>query len=302
MSNITGLIFDIKRFAVHDGPGIRTTVFLKGCPLSCWWCHNPEGLKNKQEIIFYEYKCISCNKCIDICSKNALKKINNKLNRNYKICLSCGNCAEICPTASQQIIGRRLTPEKIIEEIEKDRLFFESSSGGVTFSGGEPLMQHTFIKETLKLCKKRGIHTALDTSGYSSTNAFNKTMKYTDLYLYDLKIFDDQKHERYTGVSNKSILKNLETLNKNKKEIILRFTIINDVTNTKENLNDITNFISSLKRINEINLLPFHDVSEKYQRLGKEYKLKNIQPPSENEIEKIVELFEHRGLNVKIGG
>jgi pyruvate formate lyase activating enzyme len=302
MSNIHGLVFDIKRFAVHDGPGIRTTVFLKGCPLSCWWCHNPEGLSNKQEIIYYDYKCMACKKCIEICSQNALKKVNNKLYRNFEICTNCGNCVKICPTASHQIIGQKITPEIILKEIEKDHLFFKSSSGGVTFSGGEPLLQYTFLNETLKKCKKKGIHTAVDTSGYSSIDAFNKIMKNTDLFLYDLKIIDDQIHKKYTGISNKNILKNLENLHKNKKDIILRFTIINGITNTEENLRDIKNFVSKLNRINEIDLLPFHKVSEKYKRVGKEYKLKNVQPPTKNEIEKIKELFEQEGLNVRIGG
>jgi len=300
MSN--GLIFDIKRFAVHDGPGIRTTVFLKGCPLSCWWCHNPEGLFNKKEIIYNDYKCIGCDKCMDICSQNALSKIKNKLIRNYKICLSCGKCVEICPTASQQIIGQEISAEKIVEELEKDRVYFDSSSGGVTFSGGEALMQHVFLKETLKICKNRGIHTALDTSGYSSSEIFNTILDYTDLFLYDLKILDDRHHKKYTGVSNKSIIKNLETLQKKRKDVILRFTIINGITNTKENIRDILNLISSLKGIDEIDLLPFHNVNEKYHRLGKEYKLKDINLPSKDDIIKIKELFEKRGLNVRIGG
>ena len=302
MSNVNGLIFDIKRFAVHDGPGIRTTVFLKGCPLSCWWCHNPEGISNKHEIIYYDYKCIACKKCIDICTQNALKRVNNKLERSFEICSVCGDCVEVCPTASQQIIGQKITPEEIISEIEKDRLFFESSSGGVTFSGGEPLMQHVFLKEVLNMCKNRAIHTALDTSGYSPTETFNTILKYIDLFLYDLKILDDEQHKKYTGVSNKIIIKNLETLQKKRKDVILRFTIINKITNTKENLRNIQNFVSSLKGINEVDILPFHNVKEKYNRLGKDYKLNDIQPPSKEDILIIKELFEQEGLNVKIGG
>ena len=245
---------------------------------------------------------MGCDKCIDICSQNALKKIKGKLIRNYKICSSCGKCVQICPTASQQIIGKKISAEKIIEEIEKDRLYFESSSGGITFSGGEPLMQHFFLKETLKLCKNRGIHTALDTSGYSTIEVFNTILNYTDLFLYDLKILDDQQHKKYTGVSNKNIIKNLKTLQKKRKDVILRFTIINGITNTKENLRNIINFVSSLKGINEIDLLPFHNINEKYHRIGKKYKLKDIQPPSKDDIVKIKELFELKGLNVRIGG
>jgi pyruvate formate lyase activating enzyme len=302
MSNINGLIFDIKRFAVHDGPGIRTTIFLKGCPLSCWWCHNPEGLSNSQEIIYYDYKCMNCDKCINICQQNALEEKNNKIVRNHKICASCGNCVEICPTASQQIIGQKISAENTIKEIEKDRIFFETSNGGVTFSGGEPLMQHEFLKETLKLCKKRSIHTALDTSGFCHSDVFNTLIKFNDLFLYDLKIIDDQQHKKYTGVSNKKIIKNLDILQKKEKDIIIRFTIVKGITDTKENLRDIINLVSSFEKIKGIDLLPFHNVNEKYQRIGKQNKLKDIKPPSSNDIKRIKKQFEQKDLNVRISG
>lgn len=302
MSNINGLIFDIKRFAVHDGPGIRTTIFLKGCPLSCWWCHNPEGLSNSQEIIYYDYKCMNCDKCINICQQNALEEKNNKIVRNHKICTSCGNCVEICPTASQQIIGQKISAENAIKEIEKDHIFFETSNGGVTFSGGEPLMQHEFLKETLKLCKKRSIHTALDTSGFCHSDVFNTLIKFNDLFLYDLKIIDDQQHKKYTGVSNKKIIKNLDILQKKEKDIIIRFTIVKGITDTKENLRDIINLVSSFEKIKGIDLLPFHNVNEKYQRIGKQNKLKDIKPPSSNDIKRIKKQFEQKDLNVRISG
>lgn len=302
MSNINGLIFDIKRFAVHDGPGIRTTIFLKGCPLSCWWCHNPEGLSNSQEIIYYDYKCMNCDKCINICQQNALEEKNNKIVRNHKICTSCGNCVEICPTASQQIIGQKISAENAIKEIEKDHIFFETSNGGVTFSGGEPLMQHEFLKETLKLCKKRSIHTALDTSGFCHSDVFNTLIKFNDLFLYDLKIIDDQQHKKYTGVSNKKIIKNLDILQEKEKDIIIRFTIVKGITDTKENLRDIINLVSSFEKIKEIDLLPFHNVNEKYQRIGKQNKLKDIKPPSSNDIKRIKKQFEQKDLNVRISG
>lgn len=302
MSNINGLIFDIKRFAVHDGPGIRTTIFLKGCPLSCWWCHNPEGLSNSQEIIYYDYKCMNCDKCINICQQNALEEKNNKIVRNHKICTSCGNCVEICPTASQQIIGQKISAENAIKEIEKDHIFFETSNGGVTFSGGEPLMQHEFLKETLKLCKKRSIHTALDTSGFCHSDVFNTLIKFNDLFLYDLKIIDDQQHKKYTGVSNKKIIKNLDILQEKEKDIIIRFSIVKGITDTKENLRDIINLVSSFEKIKEIDLLPFHNVNEKYQRIGKQNKLKDIKPPSSNDIKRIKKQFEQKDLNVRISG
>jgi len=302
MTEKTGVIFDIKRFAVHDGPGIRTTVFLKGCPLSCWWCHNPEGIYDKKEIIFYDYKCMSCGKCIDVCSQNAIKKIKNNNVRNYNICISCGQCVEICPTASQQFIGQRITVEDIIKNIEKDVIYFESSSGGVTFSGGEPIMQPVFLKETLKFCKKMHIHTALDTSGYANREIFNSISKDIDLFLYDLKIINDRQHKKYTGVSNKLIIKNLETLVKKRRNVVLRFSLIPKITTTEENIKNVLNFISTLKGIDRIDVIPFHNVKEKYIRIGKKYKMNNTKSPNVDEINNIKEKFEQRGFNVKIGG
>jgi pyruvate formate lyase activating enzyme len=302
MVKINGLIFDIKRFAVHDGPGIRTTIFFKGCPLSCWWCHNPEGILKKQEIIYYDYKCINCGKCIDICSQNAIKKNNTTPARNHVLCKSCGKCVKICPTASQQLVGKQYSTEEIINEIKKDLIYFESSSGGVTFSGGEPLMQPIFLRDVLKQCKNKGIHTALDTSGYASKYILNSIINYVDLFLYDMKIINNNQHEKYTGMSNEIILKNLKTLESNKKNVILRFTVVKGITDTRENINNVLNLVSSLKKIYKIDLLTFHNVKEKYFRLGKEYKLNNIQSPTNDEINNIKDQFVQRGFNVKIGG
>lgn len=302
MPKKAGLIFDIKRFAVHDGPGIRTTVFLKGCPLSCWWCHNPEGLSNKQEIMFYEYKCMNCDKCIEICSENAIKKIKSNRFRDYSLCASCWQCVEVCPTASQQLVGQWNTAEDIINEIKKDVVYFESSSGGVTFSGGEPLMQHGFLKEILRLCRINHIHTALDTSGYAPERIFDSILQDVDLFLYDLKIIDDQEHKKYTGVSNKSILKNLETLAELGKTVILRLSLIPEITASEQNIKNILDFISTLRGFDEINLLSYHNVNEKYIRLGKKHKMDEAVSLKVDEVKTIKEQFEQRGFNVRIGG
>jgi pyruvate formate lyase activating enzyme len=253
-------------------------------------------------MVYYEYKCMGCNKCVDLCSQNALTKTKQKLIRDYTSCSSCGSCADICPTASQQILGQNISSEELVEALEKDRLFFESSSGGVTFSGGEPLMQPGFLTETLKRCQTRGIHTTLDTSGYALPAVFTTMLKYTDLVLYDLKLFDEHQHRKYTGVSNTRIIKNLDTILEKRKAVILRFPAIQGITNTEENLKALLDYVSSLKGITAIDVLPFHNVQEKYLRLGKDYKLSDLQSSSPDDMRIIKEQCEQRGLYVRIGG
>ena len=301
MSDTTGIIFDIKRFAVHDGPGIRTTLFFKGCPLSCWWCHNPEGISLEPEMIHFPFKCIHCKKCIDICVQNALSLAQGKIERDYVRCISCGSCSTICPSMSQQMIGQKYTVDDVMSKIENDHIFYHASSGGVTFSGGEPLLQHGFLKELLRKCGKKGFHTAIDTSGYTSPSVFNELIEFIDLFLFDLKIVNNECHKRYVGVSNKSILSNLSTLDEMKKQCNIRFTVIPGISDTDANIKDTIEVVSSFDTIHEISLLPFHNVSEKYERLGKKYKLNNLPSPSIEHMGKIKTLFERKGFHVTIG-
>ncbi|MHA1617273.1 MAG: glycyl-radical enzyme activating protein [Candidatus Njordarchaeales archaeon] len=303
-NQIKGLIFDIKRYAIHDGPGIRTTVFMKGCPLKCWWCHNPEGISSSKDLTYFEYKCIRCKTCVKVCPVNAIAFEGEKQVIDRVACVKCGICAESCPTGALKLVGYEVTVDELMEEIQKDILLYDYSEGGVTFSGGEPLFQPLFLKEALKECKKRDIHVALDTSGYASPEVFESIIEYVDLFLYDLKLLDDEEHQKYTGVSNKIIKKNLITLMEEGrgKDVILRFPIIPGITDTEKNLNELINFVSQLKKINEIDILPFHDVSEKYNRLGMEYKMKVHKAPSEKKLDYIKEKLEEIGLLVKIGG
>ena len=303
-THIKGIIFDIKRYAIHDGPGIRTTVFLKGCPLKCWWCHNPEGISRAKNIMYFEYKCIHCKTCVHVCPVNAIVFEGDKQIINRAACTRCGVCAESCPTGALKIVGYEITVERLMKEIEKDILFYDRSGGGVTFSGGEPLFQPLFLREALKECKKKGVHTALDTSGYASPKVFKSLLDHVDLFLYDLKLLNDEEHQKYTGVSNKVIKKNLITLvEKDRgKDIILRFPVIPGITDTEKNLNDLLSFVSRLKGITEINILPFHDISEKYNRLGIEYKMGSREAPPKERISFIKEKLEEIGLYAKIGG
>lgn len=299
-----GLIFDIKRYAVHDGTGIRTTVFLKGCPLECWWCHNPEGIFRKPVLMFFEYKCIKCGTCARVCPIDAItfENKNSTPNVNRQICNNCGICFSVCPTESLKLVGRKITIKNLMKEIEKDILFYDNSGGGVTFSGGEPLFQHQFLIEALKECKKKDIHTVLDTSGYAPENVFLSVIDYVDVFLYDLKLINNEEHIIYTGVSNAPIINNLRMLvdTGRGKDVILRFPIISGITDTEKNIDGLMEFISSLKSISKIDLLPFHDVSKKYNRLGIEYKMSTQETPSQRKLQYIKRRFEEIGLYVKI--
>ena len=264
----SGFIFDIKKFAIHDGPGIRTTVFFKGCSMNCWWCHNPESQNTEPELI--------------------QKK---------------GNKKDIHSSESQEIIGREITTDEVMEEIEKDMIFYKESNGGVTFSGGEALHQPEFLISILKRCKEKNIHTALDTSGYAEREILEGVMGLVDLFLYDLKLIDEDKHTHYTSVSNKVILDNLRLLIDNRKKVIIRIPIIPGITDTEDNLSKLVEFIKSLKNISEVNLLPYNKMGEeKYRRLRRVYKTEEIKPPSEEEILDIKSYFENFGFNVEIGG
>ncbi|MEA1994369.1 MAG: glycyl-radical enzyme activating protein [Euryarchaeota archaeon] len=296
-----GMIFDIKKFAVHDGPGIRTTVFFKGCPLSCWWCHNPEGISSSNEIFYHGIKCINCGKCIQICPEEAVIEENDGISILRKKCTSCGLCGEVCPSGALQVVGRKVTVEEIMKEIRGSVIYYDSSNGGVTFSGGEPLMQPTFLKTLLKRCKEEEIHTTLDTAGYASPEAFNSITDDVDLFLYDLKLLNSEQHLKYTGVSNKPIIKNLKRLIEKNSDLIIRFPVIPTITDTEKNIEQLVELVSSL-RIHRIDLLPFHDIREKYERLGKEYRMESTQSPSNETLKKIREKLESNGIKVKIGG
>jgi len=302
---IEGIIFDIKRYAIHDGPGIRTTIFMKGCPLRCWWCHNPEGQLTGFEIMYLEYKCIHCHTCEHVCPEHVIYFDENETQHFDRAkCTYCRICTDNCPTGALEFVGRKITVDELLKEIEKDVTLYDSSGGGVTFSGGEPLMQPVFLLASLKKLKERYIHTALDTSGYATRDVLKSVMDFVDIFLYDLKLYDDNEHKLYTGVSNRIIKDNLRYLvNSGRgKHVILRMAIIPGITDTERNIEGWKSFILQLKDVEEIDLLPYHDVSEKFRRLGKEYKMNVHDSPTSEKMKEIKEKFEEIGLRVKIGG
>lgn len=297
-----GIIFNIQRYSIHDGPGIRTTVFLKGCPLSCWWCQNPESQLSGQEMIFWGDRCIGCGACSTICPSGAIQIKNGIPITEKEKCILCGKCIEKCPAIAREIIGEKLTAEEVIKEIEKDLVFYEESGGGVTFSGGEPLGQSEFLEGLLNGCREKKIHTAVDTSGYISWEILNKMIPKVDLFLYDLKLMDNERHKKYTGVSNELILENLKKLSSAHNNIFVRFPVIPGINDDYQNIRKLGEFLSSLE-ITQVNLLSYHYIGkDKYRRLGSAYKLAATQPPSKEKLSEVSAILRKFNLNVKLRG
>jgi len=298
----TGIIFNIQRYSIHDGPGIRTTVFLKGCPLNCWWCQNPESQTDKQEMIFWEDRCIGCALCSINCPSGAISMKDGKPVTNRNECIMCGKCSRICPARAREIMGSKVSADDVIKEIEKDLIFYEESGGGATFSGGEPLSQSEFLGALLDGCKEKKIHTAVDTSGYIPWKILERLNSKIDLFLYDLKIMDDKRHKKYTGVSNNLILENLKKLCLVHHNIFIRFPIIPGINDDDQNIREMGEFLSSLK-IAQINLLPYHFMGiDKYKRLERIYKLADIHSPSKEKLSDISTILRNFNLKVKLGG
>jgi pyruvate formate lyase activating enzyme len=300
---IKGKIFNIQKYSIHDGPGIRTTVFLKGCPLNCIWCHNPESQSQEQEVLFYSRRCIGCGKCMEVCKQGAIYLQEGTMHYDRDKCTSCGSCTAVCYSKARELAGDLVDAKYVMKQIEKDRIFYEESGGGVTFSGGEPLMQPELLLELLKQCKEREIHTTIDTCGYASTDVFTDISKYTDLYLYDLKLIDDEKHIKYTGVSNKLILDNLKTVSKLGKRIFIRIPVIPGINDDNENIAATAEVIKNTLGIEQVNILPYHNIAvDKYNRLGRPNSLMEIKVPTEEEIEQIAQEYLAHSIKVIIGG
>ena len=287
----TGLVFNIQRYSLHDGPGIRTTVFLKGCPLACWWCHNPEGMSPDPEVVVAEGRCTACGRCREACpEKNAGKWWDSHHSAHPTVCagtpaapptcVRCGACVEACPTQARQLLGRRMTVDEVVAEIEKDQLFYDDSGGGVTFSGGEPFAQTPFLLELLEACRRREIHTAVDTTGYVGQDALLAAARWTNLFLYDIKVLDDARHRRYTGVSNATILDNLQVLGRTHGNVWVRVPIVPGINDAPGDLEATVRFAAAVPGVKQVNLLVYHHTGAyKFARLGKPYLAESVRAP-----------------------
>ena len=297
---LSGKIFEIKRFSIHDGPGIRTTVFLKGCPLSCKWCHNPEGISARPEIAFISRKCSGCGTCVSACP-NGAQLITGEGSRLFdrRLCAVCGKCTDACYSQALLRYGTDVTIDHVMDEILPDVDFYDNSGGGVTLSGGEPLLQSGFCAELLKRCKMAGVKTAVDTSGYVPWDAFRKVIDYTDLFLYDLKHMDSEMHARYTGVPNQRILDNLKRLGSLDKLIEVRIPIIPGINNSYENIRSSAEFLSGISSIKAIKLLRYHSMARsKFEAVGRPDTMPHADSPTEEEMVKISKWFEECGISI----
>jgi len=299
-----GMIFHIQKYSLHDGPGIRTTVFLKGCPLRCQWCHNPEGQSSEPEIALWPSRCqAECYECLSVCDERALSKSDSSIVLAREKCNLCGRCVEVCPSQAIELAGRRWRVEEVMTEVTKDLVFYEASGGGVTFSGGEPLHQPAFLEALLEESKKRHIHTAVDTCGHVRPAVLDSVAARVDLFLYDLKIMDERKHRHFTGRSNRIVLENLRKLDGQKKEVTIRIPLLPGINDGQEELGLLLKFLRSLSHIHRLSLLPYHELGKaKARRFSVAWKALSIHPPSADLIAEVKEKLESSGFQVTVGG
>ena len=296
------VITDIQRYSVHDGPGIRTLVFFKGCPLRCQWCHNPETHSPFPEILYKEELCIGCGACLKRCEHNAIKILNGKVVNNKEACTLCGKCVETCYAEAREISGKYYTIDEVYNASMRDQEFYKHTGGGVTLSGGEVLMHAEFASKLLKKLKESGINTAIETCGYASWENVQKVVQYTDLLLFDVKHSDEEIHKKFTGVSNKLILDNLHKISDMGKSIIVRVPLIPGVNDSVEVLTNIARIAEDV-HAKELHILPFHQIGmSKWEAAGKDYKFRDVKEPTTDEVQELVDKVGVIKILVVIGG
>jgi pyruvate formate lyase activating enzyme len=302
--NVIGLIFDIQRFAIHDGGGIRTLVFMKGCSLRCQWCQNPESMVREPEIVYLPNNCIDSRRCLTICPEEAIREsTEHKREIDRSRCNLCNECVQACYAGALNIVGRYLTVPQLLAEVERDRKFYNHSGGGVTFSGGEPTAQPVFLEEACRQAQKRYLHTAIETCGYVRWETFRSILRYVDLVLYDIKHMDSNEHRRLTGVPNELILSNLERIGEMGKQVHVRLPLVPGCNDSAENLRATAEFVARLPNVQKLEILPYHRLGEpKWRQLDRPYQLHGVIPPSREHVYELADIARTYGLEVSIGG
>jgi pyruvate formate lyase activating enzyme len=299
---VTGRVFRIARFSVHDGPGIRTTVFLKGCPLRCAWCHSPESQRPEPQLAVHQDRCVACGTCLPACAQHAIAGQAGVMTTDRGRCRVCGACAEACPEGAREIVGREWSSNDLLATLARDEVFFDESGGGVTFSGGEPLMQPAFVAEMLRACRERRIHTAVDTCGMADRSAVEMVASLADLFLFDLKAADERRHRAITGASNVAILDNLRCLVSRGATVRARFPCVPGLTADDENVGQVGRLLADLG-VRTVDVLPYHRAgTAKFARLGIEDPSPDLRVPTADEVGRVAGLLAACGLDVHLGG
>jgi pyruvate formate lyase activating enzyme len=300
-TEVSGVIFHIMRFSLHDGPGIRTAVFFKGCPLSCWWCHNPESQNFEPEVLYSADRCRLCGDCAAACPHGAIERTAARMTVTGD-CRLCATCVDACGAEARSVAGRTMTVTEIVTEIERDVVFFDESGGGVTFTGGEPFAQPELLEALLHACRERRIHTTIETCGAAARETVLRLGGLADLILYDLKILDPSRHRQYTGASNRHILENLEALVAAGRPLTVRLPIVPGINDGRADVRAACDYLAKLN-LTRVDLLPYHRAgAEKYRRLGREYRLEQTLPPADAAMAAMAAEMEAVGIPVRIAG